>query len=57
VLNLHEERHLADYHPEPRARFDDARTAQAISDAWEAIKKFEAATAEQREPFSNVVTL
>jgi hypothetical protein len=51
VLNLQEERHLADYHPEPRARFDDARSEQAISDAWEAIRKFEAATVEQREAF------
>jgi len=51
VLNLREERHRADYHPEPSARFDDARTQQAISDAWEAIRKFEAATVEQREAF------
>ena len=51
VLNLHEERNLADYHPEPRAGFDDARTQQAISDAWEAIKQFKAATDEQREVF------
>jgi hypothetical protein len=49
VVNLQEERHRADYHP--IARFDEARTLQAISNARDAIRHFEAASVEQRESF------
>jgi hypothetical protein len=49
AVNLQRERHYADYHP--TEHFDDARALQAVSNAQEAIKAFETATAEQRDAF------